>query len=123
MANKKVFVSYDYDKDHHLKATLIGQSKQPDCPFSIIDFSLEETGPENGWISKAQSAIAKCEVFVVLLGANTHNASGVKWEVKIAQGLNKERFQLRPQSKNWSKIHGAGDLVVWTQKNLFKRFT
>lgn len=122
MDGKKVFVSYDYDNDRHLKSTLMGQSKLPECPFTIVDYSLEEKQQDHNWLSKAQSAISKCDVFVVLLGRNTHNASGVKREVSIAIGLRKDRFQLRPQGKNYSTIRDAGDLVIWKQKNLFKRF-
>jgi hypothetical protein len=96
---KKVFASYDYEHDHQMKAALIEQAKRQDSPFSINDFSLQETQPESNWISKAQSAIAKCYVFIVLLGRNTHSAPGVLKEIRIAKGLEKTRFQLRPQGK------------------------
>ena len=47
----------------------------------INDFSLEESFPDGKWISRAQRAISKCDVVVVLLGRNTHNASGVLEEL------------------------------------------
>lgn len=117
MAKKKVFVSFDYN-DKHLKGTLIGQAKLPDSPFSIADFSLQEAQPEKEWISKAQKAISQCDIFVVLLGRNTHSAPGVLKEVRIAEGLKKRRFQLRPQRKNYGAVPGAGDVVVWKWKNI-----
>lgn len=123
MAKKKVFVSFDYDNDRHLKSTLIGQAKLPDSPFAIVDFSLKETQPEGQWLSKAQSAIAKCDVFIVLLGKNTHMSPGVLKEVKIAKGLRKKYFQLKPQGKNFMSLPDVGDVVVWKWKNLKARLS
>jgi len=94
-----------------------------DSPFSINDSSLQETAPESNWISKAQSAIAKCDVFVVLLGRNTHSAPGVLKEIRVANGLEKVRFQLRPQGENYGTLKDAGEIVVWKWKNLKDRLT
>ncbi len=121
MAKKKVFVSFDYETDHSLKEDLIAQAKQPDSPFAVSDVSLKEREPEQEWLSKARKAIAGCDVFVVILGENTHNAPGVLKEIAIATGMNKRRFQLRPQKKNWQRMKGAGEVVDWTWPNLKKK--
>lgn len=118
MPRTKIFVSFDYETDYELKETLIGQADQQASPFSVADFSLQERQPESDWLSKAQSAIARCDVFVTILGQNTHNAPGVLKEIAIARGLKKPRFQLRPQGKTWRAMKGAGKLVVWTWPNL-----
>ena len=123
MAKIKMFVSFEYPTDFQLKETLIGQSELPDSPFSVTDVSLQERHPDPTWLSEAQSAIARCDVFVVLLGRNTHNASGVLKEIKIARGLKKRRFQLRPQGKKWQPMKGAGELVVWTWPNLKRKLS
>ena len=123
MAKIKMFVSFEYPTDFHLKETLIGQSELPDSPFSVTDVSLQERHPDPTWLSEAQSAIARCDVFVVLLGRNTHNARGVLKEIKIARGLKKRRFQLRPQGKKWQPMKGAGELVVWTWPNLKRKLS
>ena len=121
MAKKKVFVSFDYGTDHSLKGSLIGQAKQPDSPFAVSDVSLKEKEPEQEWLSKARKAIAGCDVFVVILGENTHSATGVLKEIKIAAGMNKRRFQLRPQGKDWQRMDDAGEMIVWTWPNLKKK--
>lgn len=123
MAKKKVFLSFDFDNDLNLKNSFIHQAKQPDSPFSINNFSLQEAHPDDEWISKAQSAIARCELFIVLLGKNTHTASGVLKEVRIAAGLNKERFQLEPQKKKRTPIPEAGDVMPWRWNNLRARWS
>ena len=75
-------------------------------------------------MTKAQSAIARSEVFVVILGQNTHNAPGVLEEINIANvGLKKRRFQLRPQGKKWQPMSGAGEMVVWTWENLKRKLS
>lgn len=118
MPKAKIFVSFDYETDYELKETLIGQAEQQASPFSVADFSLQERQPESDWLRKAQSAIARCDVFVTILGQNTHNAPGVLKEIAIARGLKKPRFQLRSQGKTWGAMKGAGKLVVWTWPNL-----
>lgn len=121
MVRKRVFVSYDYDHDHHLKSTFLGQAKLPDSPFSVSDLSLQEPYPEKTWISKAQRAIARCDIFIVLLGRNTHSAPGVLQEIQLAKGMGKARFQLRPQGTTYGPLEDAGEVVVWKWKNLKAR--
>ena len=104
MAKTKVFVSFDYGTDHSLKEDLIAQAKRQDSPFSVTDVSLQERAPEQEWVSKARKAIAGCDVFVVILGENTHSAPGVLKEIAIATGMSKPRFQLRPQGKRWQPM-------------------
>ena len=121
MAKKKVFVSFDYETDYNLKGSLIGQAKQPDSPFAVSDVSLKEREPEQEWLAKAKAAIAGCDVFVVILGRNTHSAPGVIKEIEIAKGMNKPRFQLMPQRKDWRQMDGAGCVVDWKWANLKKK--
>ena len=123
MAKSKVFVSFEYDTDLNLKENLVAQAKLPDSPFSVTDVSLKEREPEQEWLSKAKRAIANCDVFVVILGANTHNAPGVLKEIEIAKGMNKPRFQLMPQRKKWNQMDEAGDVVVWKWKNLRRKLS
>lgn len=118
MPKTKIFVSFECESGYELKEILIGQANLPDSPFSVTDFSLQETQPESVWLDRAQSAIARCDVFVTLLSENTHNAPGVRQEIAIARGLGKRRFQLRAQGHRWQEMPGAGKLVVWTWPNL-----
>ena len=123
MAKPKVFVSFDYDTDYQLKEELIGQSLLENSPFSVTDVSLKERQPEKDWRRKARRAIGNCDVFVVILGQNTHTANGVIDEIKIAKELGKRCFQLRPQGKKWSPMKGGGKMVVWTWNNLKREFS
>jgi len=122
MAKKKVFVSFDFDNDKTLKDFLIGQAKLEDSPFEVIDFSLKEAAPEKTWIEKAHAAISRAEVFIVMLGQKTKNAPGVLKEVKIANELRKEKFQIigyKGGSEAWA-VPDAGRVYKWDWENLKK---
>jgi len=122
MAKKKVFVSFDFDNDKTLKDFIIGQAKLADSPFEVIDFSLKEAAPEKTWLDKARAAISRAEVFIVMLGSKTRNASGVLKEVKIANELKKEKFQIigyRDGSETWA-VPNAGRVYRWDWDNLKK---
>ena len=120
MAKTRAFLSFDFDHDHELKGHLLSQAKHPDSPFSINDFSLEESFPDAEWVSRAQHAISECDVVVVLLGRNTHSAPGVFQEVAIARGYGKTIFQLQPQGKSYGKVRGAGPMYSWKWTTISK---
>ncbi len=87
----------------------------------MVDVSLKEAFPNDKWVSEAQRKIQQCDVFIVLLGRHTHQASGVLREVSIAKGLKKPRFQLRPKGErnlNNKPIPDAGKVIPWKWKNI-----
>lgn len=127
MARTKVFVSFDFDHDKTLKDFIIGQAKNPDSPFEVSDHSLKEPKPQREWEARARSAIARSDVFVVMLGPYTRAASGVKKEVSIANelllaGRIRKRFQIigyREGSSDWA-VPNAGTVYRWNWDNLKK---
>ena len=122
MANKKVFVSYDFDNDKALNEFLIGQSKLPDSPFDVVDFSLKEAAPEKTWLDTARIAISRADFFIVMLGPKTSTAPGVLKEVAVAIELGKTKFQLIGYSvgkESWA-VAGAGGVYTWNWDNLKK---
>ena len=94
MGKKRVFVSFDYDNDARLKDLLVGQSKHPDSPFELADWSIKEhmTGD---WKEKARKRIRAVDVVCVLCGEKTHTATGVAAEVALAQEEKKDYFLLK----------------------------
>jgi len=121
MAKTKVFLSYDYEHDSDIKDNLIAESKRRDSPSSINDLSLREKVSD--WQQKARTAIQGCDAFVVLLGDNAHQASGVRREVRMARQIGKRRFQFRKQGHSPKPLEGAGEVVAWKWKNLKKYLT
>jgi len=121
MIRKRVFISFEHDKDRALKDLLIGQSRNEDAPFEVIDGSLKEAAPESNWEDKAEERIKTAEVVIVLLGPSTHAATGVAKEIAIARKLKKRIVQIIGyKSGKYKRIPGAGKLYCWTWDNLRK---
>lgn len=122
MAKKRVFISFDFDNDKALKDFIIGQAKNEDSPFEVSDYSLKEAAPEKDWLDMARAAISRAEVFIVMLGPKTRNASGVLKEVKIAKELDKKRFQIigyTDGKEEWA-VPDGGRTYSWSWDNLKK---
>ena len=122
MAKKKVFISYDFDNDKALKEFIVAQAKLEDSPFELSDLSLKEAAPERDWLDKARAAIGRAEVFIIMLGSKTKNASGVLKELKIADEKGKTKFQIigyRDGSEDWA-VPGGGRVYRWNWDNLKK---
>ena len=101
---------------------IIGQAKLNDSPFEVTDMSLKEAAPEKDWLDKARAAVNRSEVFIVMLGPKTKNAPGVLKEVKIANELNKTKFQIigyKDGKEEWAVPNG-GRVYRWDWDNLKK---
>jgi hypothetical protein len=121
MALTRVFVSFDYENDNDLKPLLIGQSKHPDSPFAISDWSikgaqrrLEGQGPPSHPRLRRRRRR--------LRHVHTHTATGVNVEVKIAQEEAVPYFLLEGRgSKTCTKPTAAKStdkMYSWTWANL-----
>jgi hypothetical protein len=121
MAKKRTFISFDYDHDNDLKNLLIGQAKNSDSPFEIMDMSIKETIDSN-WKAKARSRIKGCDVVVVICGMYTNKATGVSAELKIAEEERIPYFLLYGRStEKCVKPIGAKSIdkmYKWTWDNL-----
>ena len=84
MVKKRVYVSFDFDNDRALKEFIIEQARNEDSPFEVIDHSLKEEFPMRDWEEKAQSAIRRSEIMIVMVGPKTYRAPGVLKEAKMA---------------------------------------
>ena len=121
MAKKRVFVSFDFDNDRILKEFIIGQSKNEDSPFEVIDHSLKEAAPEKDWEKKATAAIARSDIVVVMVGEKTHKARGVLKEVAMARKAGVKIMQIIGyKDGNYSPVPDAGRLYAWNWENLKK---
>ena len=115
----KVFISFDFDNDKALKDFIIGQSKLPDSPFEVADHSLKEAAPEDDWEQKADRAIARSDMVIVMVGKHTHCAQGVLKEVEMARNRNKRVVQvIGYKDGNYTSVPGAGRLYRWNWENL-----
>lgn len=119
MTKKRVFISFEHDSDKALKDLLVGQSRNEESPFEVLDGSLKEAAPEKDWEDRAEEMIKRADVVIVLLGPSTHLASGVAKEIAMARRLKKKIVQIIGYKEGTCKrIPGAGRLYCWTWDNL-----
>lgn len=121
MAGQRVFTSFDFDHDEDLRNLLVGQSKNPDSPFEMSDWSLKE--PLKGdWKDKIRERIRRIDQVIVLCGEYTHTASGVSVELTIAREEKKPYFLLwGRKDKTCTKPTAAAatdSIYSWTWDNL-----
>ncbi len=118
MSKVRVFVSFKFNKDKKLRDDFYGEARNGDSHHYILDSSLREDYPEEKWLDEARDLIRKCDIVVVLVGQNTHNARGVEKEVTVTHQLEKPIFQVRHRRKTWGKVKGAGELIDWKWKKI-----
>jgi hypothetical protein len=123
---KRSFISFDYEHDEGLKNALNAQSKNPNSPFYFEDWSVKEPFPQSTWQSDVRTKIKQCNFMIVIIGASTHQASGVLTEIKIANEENIPCFGIYEQGKNYYVPNGLDkrfvpwtwDYIVWAINNL-----
>ena len=119
MAKKRVFVSFDFDNDRALKEFIIGQAKNPDSPFEVIDTSLKEAAPMKTWEDKARAAIKRSNLVLVMVGRYTHRAPGVLKEVQMAREEGIPIVQMIGyRDSDYTPVPNAGRLYKWDWDNL-----
>ena len=73
MATLNIFVSFEFDKDNDLKNNFFAQAERH-TQHRVRNCSLNEAYPDADWRQKARVAIEECDVVVILIGQDTHNA-------------------------------------------------
>ncbi len=119
MAKKRVFVSFDFDHDKALKDFIVGQARNADSPFEIVDTSLKEAAPMKTWEDKARLAIRRSDLVLVMVGRGTHRAPGVLKEVEMARAESKPIVQvIGYRDGDYTPVPNAGRLYRWDWDNL-----
>ena len=90
---KRAFISFDYDYDEELRDALVAQAKNPDSPFQIADWSVQEPF-DRKWKAQVRDHIRRTDLAIVICGEHTHTASGVAAELTIIQEERKPYFLL-----------------------------
>ena len=123
MAMKRAFISFDFDHDEELRDALKGQSRNPDSPFEIADWSLQEALTGN-WKAKVRDRIRRTDLTIVICGEHTHDATGVAAELTITQEERKPYFLLKGHpNKTCTKprmARSSDKIYNWTWENLRK---
>ena len=112
MPTLDIFVSFEFDKDSDLRNNFYRQAEE-ETEHRIRDCSLHESYPDEAWKNRARNAIRPCDVVVILIGQDTHNAQGVVVETDMARSFGKPIIQVRPQGRPYQGLTRLGDPITW----------
>ena len=115
MSKLDIFVSFEFDRDANLKNNFYEQARKH-TQHRVRNCSLNEAYPDEQWKREARKAIAECDVVVVLIGQDTHNAQGVVVETDIARSLHKPVIQIRPQGRPYNGLTRLEEPISWKWK-------
>jgi hypothetical protein len=115
MAKKSVFVSFDYDNDHHYRDLLRAWDANPD-----FDFSFNETSPKVAVDSTDAEAtkrvldqkIRAATYLLCIIGKYTYSG-WVPWEINKAKELKKKLVGVKINRDNTSPEALVGSGAVW----------
>jgi len=122
MANKKVFISYDYDNDKHYKNLLVAWDANKEFDFSFYDTSVDVSVDSNdaAAIKRVISArINSATYLLCIVGENTHKSEWVAWEIDKAIELKKKIVAVKTAKDNTSPtgLYGVG--ATWALSFVF----
>ena len=102
------FSVLSFDRDKELYGSFFAQAKDK-SRHAIRNYSLDESHPpeDDSWVVEAENKIRQCQVVIVVVGKDTHNAPGVEEEVKIAKRLGKPMFRIQTQQGNYGGVDGC----------------
>lgn len=118
MTTRKIFVSFEFDKDKDLRGHFYAQAKPYARRYRIRNCSLREAYETPEWKEKARTAIRGCDAVIVLVGQDTHNAPGVRTEVDMARSFGKPILQVRPHGRAYRGVTGVKDPIPWKWRRI-----
>lgn len=121
MTKSNVFVSFDFKHDQDLRDLFLAQDKDPEAPFRIIGWSVEELLTRD-WTTKIRERIKQVDLVIFLCGEYTNSAKGVGVEFGITKEEAKPYVFLQGRmNKAMRKPRRAADtdkVYAWTLDNL-----
>ncbi len=116
---RKIFLSYDLERDRENRDFFLRQGRQSDATWHVGHMSeyLNENDPS--WLPNTTRRIKECQAVIVLLGSHTYGAPGVLKEVAVAEMLDKPIFQIIPYGAGQPHtIPNAGRVIRWQWDNV-----
>jgi len=123
MAKKRIFISFDYDKDKHYKNLLTAWDKNDLFDFKFYDGSVtvpvnsNDAGPIRRVISQR---IDDCTRLLCIVGEETHKSGWVDWEINKAKEKNKKLIAVKTAKSNTTPaaLYNAG--ATWALSFTFE---
>jgi hypothetical protein len=116
MAEKRIFISYDYANDRNYRNLLLAWDKDEDLDFSFYNMTVHVSVDSNdaAAIKRVISArLGGSSHFLCLVGKLTHKSRWVTWEIGEALELNKRIVAVKIDTDNTSPWAFIGGGAKW----------
>lgn len=136
MADKRAFISFDFDHNLAAKNLFAGQcTTDSPTPFTMEDWSSSSALPQAEWEKRLKAKINRCHMVIVLVGRSMSTATGVAKEIGFAKAQDVPIFGVyvdgagasstlptglarnRTITWDWKKIANAVDQMMGEGKN------
>jgi hypothetical protein len=136
MADKRAFISFDFDHNLAAKNLFAGQcTTDSPTPFTVEDWSSSSALPQAEWEKRLKAKINRCHMVIVLVGRSMGTATGVAKEIGFAKAQDVPFFGVyvdgagadstlptglarnRTIAWDWKKIANAVDQMMGEGKN------
>lgn len=115
MQKTPAFISFAAE-DARIRDLFVGQGKQPDTPWEIVDWSAHEAFEER-WKTQMRLRINRSRVVILLVGQTTYQAEGALWEVQCGFEEEIPAFGVwisKTDRGSVSPCFSAGNIIDWT---------
>lgn len=109
------FISFAAE-DSWARDLFVGQSRQPDTPWEIADWSLHEPFSQK-WKTQTRERIRKTDLAIMLVGQDTHRAEGAIWEAECGFEEGKKAFGVhisRSERGPIPQCFSSNNVIEWT---------
>lgn len=127
LRSKKVFVSYKYDGDAKYKNLLVAWSKNQKFKVEFDDVSSDisiDSRVESVIKAGILPHIENADIFLCIIGEQTHKSKMVPWEIKKAVSLGKKIVAVKTSKINESPLALRSVGAIWamsfTEKEIMK---
>lgn len=113
---KKIFVSYYYDSDKHFKRLLKAWSANEKFSLEFEDVSTDVSinSESTEYIRrKIANQIKQCDVFVVVVGEESHERAWISWEINKAKEYKKKIVAIKEKRIHTSPKELLSAGVEW----------
>lgn len=123
MAKNSIFISYDYDNDKNYKNLLLAWGANDQFDFSFYDESVDVSveSDDAAAIKRVISQrINSSDVFLCIIGKQTHKSGWITWEINKAVELKKKIVGVKIDSEYTSPTAIFGVGASWAKSFTFE---
>ena len=123
MANKTIFISFDYDNDRHYKNLLVAWDKNDLFDFKFYDGSVAVAvdSEDAAYIRRRiNEKINAAGYLLCIVGTDAHKSEWIAWEIDTAKALGLSLIAVKTASSNTSPAGLLNAGATWARSFTFE---